>query len=67
MNAIYLKSSDTRIRGWYATDSDDPPKCWTWRDCGNGPEVVDSGVFGPFGTKAAAERFIANYLVEVAD
>ena len=85
MRIVQVKSRHPQTAGWYVTDSDVPPSLWTWNDYGNGPEIFSPTAYGPFATKAkaeryarereadiiaeeaAAERFIADYMAEVAD
>lgn len=54
----YVKSSNDRIAGWYATDTGTVPAEWVWRDSGSGPEVTHDQVWGPFATELAARDFL---------
>jgi len=66
---VYVRSRDRSIRGWYTVDrtvTDSEPVDWCWNDRGNGPEVTQDGVDGPFATKAEAacdaqDRYDAAY------
>ena len=58
-----VESIDPRITGYYAelhTDTIDTARL-TWRDCGNGPEVEQPNVHGPFATEADADNWLADY------
>lgn len=45
------------IAGYYLSFRSDDPSDWTWTDRGNGPEIVEDGVYGPFETEAVAEEY----------
>lgn len=51
---VYVESHDSRICGWYVTESTLPSSDWVWRNCGNGPEVVNDGIYGPYESEAVA-------------
>jgi hypothetical protein len=68
MNIVRVKKSKTNagIAGWYVTDSDCDPSEWTWRNCGNGPELVNPDGTGPFANEAAAEAWLRRDAEEIA-
>ena len=52
---LFIESDDDRIQGWYITpDPELDASELTWNDRGNGPEVVNSEVFGPYESEEAA-------------
>jgi len=60
MEIKYVESADERIEGWYLwLDGDIPtdPLTWTWKDSGNGPEIVrPECVYGPYKSEAEAVK-----------
>lgn len=72
-NTHYIESMDNQITGWYvgANDSDFEASAiegWSWQDRGNGPELNQQDVYGPFGSqKEAIEWFGAREAYPVGD
>lgn len=40
--------------GWYWSETDFDLDDCVWRDLGNGPQIADDGIWGPFATEAEA-------------
>lgn len=54
LDTRYIESSDPRIQGWYAGEPSSLDCELVWSDRGNGPEIVNDGVWGPYDSEEAA-------------
>ena len=62
--------SNNDIAGFYVVDrsvTDSTPADWEWENFGNGPEIINDGVRGPFKTDDAAANFIGKLLRDETD
>ena len=55
-DVVFINSLDHRINGWYYTESSTNWREWLWNDKGNGPEVTDDKVNGPYDFEHEAVR-----------